>query len=151
MESEPLHSILSLFTSTQPIHPSQWRHQVKISLKITFEKSKFECNRLIFYQDSSSNPEFSTERFFYLGWVVNNLYNASGNGTWLWTQTDGITIPLNLSSPPPGNPIWIDSLLLISLFNIIIIWDSSRKSEISKDMLLNLIRFFKFLADSKGF
>ena len=43
-----------------------------------------------------------TERFFYLGWVINNFYNVSGNYSWFWTQTDGTVVQLDLGNPPLG-------------------------------------------------
>lgn len=49
-----------------------------------------------------ATPSNETERFFYLGWVVNMFYNSTGNGSWWWTQTDGTSVQLDLSNPPPG-------------------------------------------------
>ncbi|XP_032794862.2 uncharacterized protein LOC116931389 isoform X3 [Daphnia magna] len=54
-------------------------------------------------EDSAVTTAYNeTDRFFYLGWVVNTFYNSSGNGSWSWTQSDGTTVPLDLSNPPSG-------------------------------------------------
>nr|CAH0098421.1 unnamed protein product [Daphnia galeata] len=53
-------------------------------------------------EDSVIVTDKEPERFFYLGWVVNTFYNSNGSSSWLWTQSDGTTIPLDLSNPPSG-------------------------------------------------
>lgn len=68
-------------------------------------------------------------RYFHLGWVVNRYYGEAGVVSWQWTQTNGTTVPLDLSDPPSGSRLFTTHFAL--MHQVILICNTISKTTYS--------------------